>query len=85
MAGFSITLVVHGAKAKSVTFTRSFPDEVDGPVAPGTVIGSVAIDPPGWHGIISVDAPFTMNGMDVVVGPVPLVEGTYISNGVATP
>ncbi len=84
MATFSITLVVHSAPSVSATF---IPEacQFDAPVAPGTVVGTVDVDPPEWSGIITVDAPFSMMGNNVVVGPIPLAMGTYMASGVATP
>lgn len=87
MATFSITLVVSGGAvhATSALFTPA-PGPFIAPLAPGTVVGTVKVEPANWSGVISVDDPFTMQGMSVVVGPDgPLEAGTYEANGLATP
>jgi hypothetical protein len=84
MAAFSYTLVINGQASTSAVFTPvSTP--LQAPVAPGTVVGNVVVQPAGWSGVLTVDAPFSMQGNAVVVGPAPLQAGSYSITGAATP
>ena len=84
MAAFTYTLVISGTASTSAVFmpvTTPFA----APVPPGTVVGNVVVQPAGWSGVLTVDAPFSMNGNAVVVGPVALQAGSYSITGAATP
>ncbi len=84
MATFSFTVVVNGPASASLVFTP-VQTAFTSPVPAGTVVGSVAVGPPDWSGVLSVDGPFVMIGNNVVVGDVPLTAGTYAMSGTATP
>lgn len=86
MATFSVTVVVAGGTvpATSATFIPAA-GPFSEPVAPGTVVGAVTVTPANWSGVITIDAPFTMQGTSVVVGASPLAAGTYEADGLATP
>ena len=84
MAAFTYTLVVSGSAATSAVFTPTA-TPLTAPVPPGTVVGSVEVEPDTWSGVLTVDAPFAMQGHNVVVGPQPLQAGSHSIHGMATP
>jgi hypothetical protein len=84
MSTFNFTLVVNSPASTSVTFTPATGPFV-APLAAGTVVGSVAVLPTTWSGVISVSAPFSMAGNNVVVGSTALAAGSYNGTGSATP
>lgn len=84
MAQFQYTLIVTTTPSTAATFTPSG-GPFHEPVAPGTMIGVVSVEPPTWNGVIAVNAPFAMSGKNVVVGPTPLAAGTYSISGHTDP
>ena len=84
MANFTFTFVVTGEVATSATFTAAT-GPFTAPVAPGTVVGTVTVLPANWSGLITVNAPFAMNGKNVVIGSTALASGSYTINGSALP
>ena len=84
MAAFSYTLVVNGVPSTSAVFTP-VTTPLQAPVAPGTVVGNVVVQPGNWSGVLTVEPPFATQGLAIVVGPVPLQAGSYSITGAATP
>jgi hypothetical protein len=84
MAAFTYTLVISGAVSTSAVFTPTV-EELIPPVKSGTIVGSVVVEPVDWSGVLTVDAPFAMEGNKVVVGPTPLEADTYEISGRSTP
>lgn len=85
-AQFSGTINVTAAKSKTATFIAAA-ETFDAPVAPGTIVGHVEVDPPGWKGTLTVNQPFVVpqNTNNIAVGTVQLAEGEYTVSGSADP
>lgn len=84
MSTFTYVLTVTAADSTSATFTPA-QAKFAAPVAPGTVIGTVSVEPSDWNGLVVVGAPFAMSGMNVVVGAAPLAAGVYSISGNSVP
>ena len=85
MASYSYTITVTSVPSTSAVFTPVGDGTFTAPLASGTTVGSVVVTPPDWTGVLTVNAPFSMNGTDVIVGPTALAKGTYSVNGSSNP
>lgn len=88
MATTNVTITVNSPASTSVTFTAS-QSSWTAPVAPATVIGSMAVGPAGWGGTLSLSgsnaSSFAVAGSDLVVGSTALAAGSYSLTITASP
>lgn len=83
---FVYTLVISGGAESTLATFIPVEHPLPAPVASGTVVGMVEVEPSNWSGIITVEMPFSMQGNNVVVAEgQELTEGSYTIAGEATP
>ena len=86
MAVYSFELIVNSEPSTAVTFTPSAaitgsaaPFNATGVVASGTVLGTFAVAPTGWQGILALSGAdagkFVLNTYQFAVGANPLAVG----------
>ena len=89
MATVNLTIVINGPPSTEVSFASNAPP--DGWVAPvpsGTVMGTLAVSPAGWSGVLALSGPdaasFTISGLQVLAAA-ELTARSYSLTVTATP
>lgn len=88
MSSTNVTITVTSTPSTAVTFTAAASGFV-APVAPGTILGSVAVTPSTWSGTLSLTgtnaSSVAVSGTNIVVGATALSAGSYTFTIDATP